>query len=73
MTCSRCAGLMVEDYLITIDIDSPRGDQKLFAWRCINCGSIVERVMNLNRFTSQSQPMDRSEAQKSALEGSERA
>ena len=52
MTCSRCAGLMVEDYFINIDIDAPSGEEKLSAWRCINCGDIVEQNRNVTRLAN---------------------
>ncbi len=47
MTCTRCQGLMVEDYLL--DIQNPGGDLWVRAWRCINCGAIQEPVIDLNR------------------------
>ncbi|MGH7231546.1 MAG: hypothetical protein ACREJU_09345 [Nitrospiraceae bacterium] len=55
MTCSRCAGLMVEDYFINIDIDAPSGTEKLAAWRCINCGDIVEKNRCSNRLRERCQ------------------
>jgi hypothetical protein len=68
MTCSRCAGLMVEDYLINIDIDAPSGDERLSAWRCVNCGDIVEQHMIANRLVSPSGSSRIPEGQKSALD-----
>ena len=68
MTCSRCAGLMVEDYLINIDIDAPSGDERLSAWRCVNCGDIVEQHMIANRLVNPLGPSAIPEGQKSALD-----
>jgi hypothetical protein len=51
MTCSRCAGHMVEDDIIDVDIDSSVGNRILSAWRCVSCGALIERLMhepNLN-------------------------
>ena len=68
MTCSRCAGLMVEDYLINIDIDAPSGDERLSAWRCVNCGDIVEQHMIANRLVRPSGSSRNPEGQKGALD-----
>lgn len=50
MRCSRCAGLMVEDY--SMEVDLLEADQKILAWRCINCGNIIEPCMLRNRVGS---------------------
>jgi RNase P subunit RPR2 len=42
MTCLRCAGFMVEYHFIDIDVSSARYDERLTAWRCVNCGYISE-------------------------------
>lgn len=47
MTCRRCQGLMVEDYLF--DVQNPSGEVWVSAWRCINCGAMQEAMMELNR------------------------
>lgn len=47
MTCARCHGLMVEDHLL--DIQNPSGELWIRAWRCINCGELVEPMIDLNR------------------------
>jgi hypothetical protein len=52
MRCSRCAGLMVEDY--SIELDLLEDDRRTIAWRCINCGHIVEPVMLRNRLAHSS-------------------
>jgi hypothetical protein len=54
MTCLRCAGFMVEYDLIDIDVGSARYDQRLTAWRCVNCGYISEAHMGANRLANQS-------------------
>ena len=54
MTCLRCAGFMVEYDLIDIDVGSARCDQRLTAWRCVNCGYISEARMGVNRLANQS-------------------
>ncbi len=40
MPCQRCQGLMVVDHFI--DMQDDRGHFWLNAWRCINCGDVVE-------------------------------
>jgi RNase P subunit RPR2 len=47
MKCSRCAGLMVEDY--SMELDLLEDDHEVLAWRCLNCGNIIEPVMLRNR------------------------
>jgi hypothetical protein len=54
MTCLRCEGFMVEYDLIDIDVASLRYDQRLTAWRCVNCGAICEAGMGLNRLAKAS-------------------
>ena len=48
MRCSRCAGLMVEDH--SIELDVLEDEKEIVAWRCVNCGHIIEPVMLRNRF-----------------------
>jgi RNase P subunit RPR2 len=50
MTCSRCKGLMVEDY--SLEVELLEDDQQILAWRCVNCGHIIEPVMLRNRLAS---------------------
>ena len=47
MTCERCGGLMVP-YRFP---DISEGREKLYceAWRCVNCGDVVDLVMLRNR------------------------
>ena len=42
MTCGRCKGLMVNEW-------RPDFTPETFIWRCINCGSIVDPLIELNR------------------------
>lgn len=50
MRCSRCAGLMVEDS--SMEVELMEGDAPILAWRCVNCGNIIEPVMLRNRLGS---------------------
>jgi hypothetical protein len=52
MTCLRCAGFMVEYHLIDIDIGSAHCDERLMAWRCVNCGYISEAGMGVHRLAT---------------------
>ncbi len=47
MSCSRCAGCMVEDFLL--DMEDSSGPMWLQAWRCMNCGNIHDSVLQQNR------------------------
>jgi hypothetical protein len=47
MSCERCQGTMVEDHLI--DLEDSDGLMWITAWRCINCGHVVDSVMEANR------------------------
>lgn len=42
MTCGRCKGLMVDEW-------RPDFTPETFVWRCINCGSIVDPLIEQNR------------------------
>lgn len=46
-TCSRCAGLMVFERFT--QGTNPHQTATLWAWRCICCGDIVDRVILQNR------------------------
>lgn len=47
MSCSRCNGCMVEDYLL--DMEDSSGPMWLQAWRCMNCGNVFDSVLHNNR------------------------
>lgn len=49
MSCSRCNGCMVEDFLL--DMEDSSGPMWLQALRCMNCGNVSERVLQHNRQT----------------------
>lgn len=40
MRCERCHGLMLVDHFL--DLEDARGHMWLRAWRCVNCGTVVE-------------------------------
>jgi hypothetical protein len=41
---------MVEDYSIELEVLD--GEQDILAWRCINCGNIIEPVILRNRLAT---------------------
>lgn len=47
MACRRCRGLTVVDHFI--DMQDDRGHLWLCAWRCVNCGDVVEPGILRNR------------------------
>ena len=47
MECQKCRGLMVRDLLI--DVLDDTGNLFLKAWRCINCGNILDPTIMTNR------------------------
>ncbi len=49
MTCFRCNGCMVEDFLL--DMEDSSGPMWLQAKRCMNCGNVAEKVLEHNRQT----------------------
>ncbi len=49
MSCSRCKGCMIEDYLL--DMEDSSGPMWLQAWRCMNCGNVFDSVLQHNRDT----------------------
>ncbi len=49
MSCSRCNGCMVEDFLL--DMEDSSGPMWIQAWRCMNCGNVVDNVLQRNRQT----------------------
>ena len=46
MTCTRCQGLMISDSFIDLE---ETGHLWMKAWRCMNCGCIVDTVVEQNR------------------------
>ncbi len=47
MSCYRCNGCMVEDFLL--DMEDSSGPMWLKAWRCMNCGNVADSVLQRNR------------------------
>ena len=46
-TCSRCGGLMVNDFCM--DILNSTGELDFAARRCVQCGEVVDPVIERNR------------------------
>lgn len=49
MTCSRCEGLMLEEYLF--DLDGGRAERWATSWRCVSCGRRDDAVIRRHRRT----------------------
>ena len=47
MTCSRCQGFMIGEGYYGTPIDS--GEPSFSAWRCVNCGEVVDPVITAHR------------------------
>ena len=47
MACRRCRGLTVVDHFI--DMQDDGGHLWLCAWRCVNCGDVVEPGIERNQ------------------------
>ncbi len=52
MACRRCHGLTVVDHFI--DMQDNGGHLWLCAWRCVNCGDVVEPGILRNRLAKRS-------------------
>ena len=50
MRCCRCQGFMIEDRFDPEQGDSPR----MVAWRCINCGEVLDAVIQHHRYSPSS-------------------
>jgi uncharacterized Zn finger protein len=46
MNCQRCNGLTVYDDSVVVQTGS---SSNIHAWRCVNCGMIVDEVIQQNR------------------------
>jgi len=46
-TCSRCGGLMVSDFCM--DLLNSAGELQCVAKRCVQCGEVVDAVIQRNR------------------------
>jgi hypothetical protein len=47
MTCTRCQGCMAKDYFL--DLMESAESMWLVGWRCLNCGNVLDPVMERNR------------------------
>jgi hypothetical protein len=45
--CTRCGGLMVSDF--SINLLNSAGESELAAKRCVQCGEVVDAVIQRNR------------------------
>ena len=43
MICQRCDGLMVRERFDDLELGS--AGHEIFAWRCLNCGAIVDTLI----------------------------
>ncbi len=56
--CSRCGGLMVSDFCM--DLLNSTGELEFAAQRCVQCGEVVDPVIQRNRQLRQDLPTIRS-------------
>ena len=47
MKCMRCQGLMVADHFL--DLQGTGGLMWMEGWRCMNCGHVVDPLIEANR------------------------
>ena len=47
MECMRCQGLMVVDHFL--DLQGTGGLMWMKGWRCMNCGHVVDPLLEQNR------------------------
>ena len=47
MTCTRCQGYMAKDHFL--DLMESAEDMWVAGWRCLNCGNVLDPVMERNR------------------------
>jgi hypothetical protein len=47
MTCTRCQGCMTKDHFI--DLMESSESMWMVGWRCLNCGNVLDPVMERNR------------------------
>ncbi len=50
MTCRRCNGLMVRERYDDLELGS--AGYEVFAWRCLNCGAIVDASIAAHHHTA---------------------
>lgn len=54
MRCSRCRGCMIRDRFM--DLLDDTGQVDILAWRCLNCGEVLDGVVMNHRLTQQPSP-----------------
>lgn len=55
MTCQRCKGLMVRERYDDLELGS--AGYEISAWRCLNCGAIVDpAIVSHHQSTHKSEP-----------------
>ena len=47
MTCTRCHGCMAKDHFL--DLMESAESMWLVGWRCLNCGNVLDPVVEQNR------------------------
>jgi hypothetical protein len=47
MTCTRCQGCMAKDHFL--DLMESSESMRMAGWRCLNCGNVLDPVMERNR------------------------
>jgi hypothetical protein len=47
MTCTRCQGCMAKDHFL--DLMESAESMWLAGWRCLNCGNVLDPVLERNR------------------------
>ena len=47
MTCTRCQGCMAKDHFL--DLMESAESMWMAGWRCLNCGNVLDPVMERNR------------------------
>lgn len=68
-TCSRCGGFMVRDFCT--DLLNSTGELEFAAQRCVQCGDVVDAVIQHNRLLGQERVMSRVLMRSIPLTGSE--
>ena len=53
MYCLRCHGVLAKDHLL--DMDGGAGEMWVVSWRCMNCGSVQDGVIEQSRLAHHEQ------------------
>ncbi len=54
MRCGRCRGCMIREQFM--DLQDDTGQVNFFAWRCLNCGEVLDGVVEKHRTVRQAAP-----------------